>query len=136
MANITLSPYLFFQGNCREAMEFYKGIFGGELSLQTRGEVDPSAPDDMKDKIIHAKLEGEVAFMSSDNMDSSVLGKGKICLSLNGLDESKLRTMFEKLSDGGKVNYPLKTEFWGDTFGTLTDKFDVDWMINIEAKKE
>ncbi len=136
MTKISLEPYLFFSGNARQAMEFYKGIFGGELSLQTRGEVDPSAPEDMKDKIMHARLEGEMTFMASDNMDGSSLGAGKIALSLSGGDEPKLRQLFDTLSTNGEVNYPLKTEFWGDTFGVLTDQFGIDWMINIEAKKE
>lgn len=136
MDKVNLNPYLFFDGTCREAVEFYKSTFGGELEMQARGEVDPNAPENMKDKIIHAKLVGEVTLMASDNMDSSTLGTGKMALSVGGIDEVKLRTIFDKLSEGGKVNYPLKKEFWGDTFGTLTDKFDVDWMINIEAKKE
>ncbi len=136
MGTINLNPYVFFNGNCREAMVFYKSIFGGELTIQTRGEVDPSAPEDMKDKIIHAKLEAEVTLMASDNMDGSSLGEGKVALSVGGTDEEKLRKIFNDLSEGGTVNYPLKKEFWGDIFGTLTDKFSVDWMINIEASKD
>lgn len=136
METVKLNPYIYFNGSCREAMEFYKSTFGGALEIQTRGKVDPNAPEDMKDKIIHANLTGEVSMMASDNMDGSSLGTGKMALSLSGTDEEKLRRFFEGLSEGGKVNAPLKKEFWGDTFGTLTDKFEVDWMINIEAQKD
>lgn len=132
MSQLSFDVYLFFAGDCRTAMEFYKGIFGGELTIQTRGEVDPSAPEDMKDKIIHANLEGgEIKLMASDNMEPGGLGRGKIALTLSSDDEAKMRPLFDALSAGGEVISPLKVEFWGDTFGALRDKYNVDWMINI-----
>ncbi|MGH2452877.1 MAG: VOC family protein [bacterium] len=133
---VALDPYMFFAGNCREAMQFYESVFGGTLKIQTYDEVPGEKSEAMKGKVMHASLmDGEANLMASDSPDPDSLGTGKINLSLSGFDEEKLRTMFGRLSAGGKVNSPLKKEFWGDTFGTLTDKFGVDWMVNIAAGK-
>jgi PhnB protein len=135
MEKITLDAYLFFDGNCAEAMEFYKGIFGGKLELHTFDQV-PGSSEEMKGKVMHAKLmDGEVNLMASDT-HSKELGTGKIELSLSGYDEQKLRGMFEGLSAGGNVKSPLKQESWGDIFGSLTDKYGVDWMFNIGHKEQ
>ena len=137
MEKVVLNPYLFFAGNCREAMEFYKGTFGGTLNVQTYDEAPGQQSEAMKGKVMHASLmNGEVDLMASDSPQPDRLGTGKINLSLSGTDDRKLRAMFDRLSSGGKVNYPLKKEFWGDTFGTVTDKFGVEWMVNISAPKE
>jgi PhnB protein len=118
-----LDPYLFFHNNCSEAMEFYRSIFGGKLDLSTYGQGPADAHEEakanaaaMKDKIMHAKLEGEVSLMGADSpLPPDTLGTGKITLSISGTDEEKLRGWFEKLGAGGKVPNPLKKEFWGDT---------------------
>ncbi len=137
MGDVTLNAYLFFAGNCREAMEFYKTVFGGTLRVQTYDEVPGEKPAAMKGKVIHASLmDGEVELMASDSPTPDRLGTGKMNLSLSGTAEKKLRTIFDSLSTGGRVNSPLKKEFWGDTFGSLTDKFGVDWMVNISARQE
>ncbi len=138
MDKVALDAYLFFDGTCREAMGFYKNVFGGDLEMQTYDEVpgDISGKERMKGKIIHASLRGgEVTLMGSDTHDK-MLGAGKIELSLSGNDEETLRKIFDGLSAGGRVKSPLQKEFWGDTFGSLTDKFGIDWMVNIAAKKE
>lgn len=136
MKTVNLNPYLFFDGNCREAMEFYHNIFAGELTVQTFGEVDKSCPDAMKDSVMHANLMGgEVEFFASDGMGSNPLGTGKISMTLHGTDEEKLRSMFEKLSKGGKVNTPIEKQVWGDLYGDVTDKYDVSWMVNISPAK-
>src|SRR4051812_14672577 len=97
MASVNLDPYLFFKGNCREAMEFYKSIFGGELTVSTFGEAMPNEPE-MKDKIMHAMLSGgDVKLMASDTREASEK-TAKIELSLSGDDEQKLTGYFEKLS--------------------------------------
>jgi PhnB protein len=135
MSNIRLEPYLFFQGDCREAMEFYKSVFGGELTMQTMGEVPGDMPgkEERKDEIMHAKLSGGMAtFMASDSTQASP-SAAKIELSLNGSGEDALRTAFDKLANGGNVRTPLERMFWGDVFGALTDKYGIDWMVNIES---
>lgn len=136
MGNLSLNPYLFFDGNCREAMKFYQGIFGGALQMQTFGEVDNSCPVAMKDRIMHASLMGgEVNFMGSDGPGNLPLGAGKVSLALSGSEEQKLRKIFEDLGKGGKINMPLEKQVWGDIYGDLTDKFHVTWMVNIGAQK-
>lgn len=136
MSTLTCNPYIFFQGNCREAMEFYQNIFGGELYFQTHEESGQDASSEWKDKIMHAALtQGAVTLMGSDTEQASSRA-AKITLSLNGDEEKELTDIFNRLSEGGEVQYPLKKEFWGDIFGSFTDKFGVEWMVSIATKKE
>lgn len=132
MSDIRLEVYLFFKGEAKEAMEFYKSVFGGKLTVQTYADVPEMAKDaTKKDWLMHARLEGgDIKLMGSDT-DKASAEAAKIDLSLGGTDEAKMREVFDKLSKGGKVNMPLKKEFWGDIFGSLTDKYGVNWMMNI-----
>jgi PhnB protein len=136
MATVSLDPYIFFNGNAREAMEFYKGVFGGELAVTLFDEMpSPDMPENLKGKVMHAMLNGgDVKLMASDSGEASERA-AKIELSLSGDDEEKLTNYFNKLSEGGKVKSPLKKEAWGDTFGQFTDKYNIDWMINISTPK-
>src|SRR5438132_2720723 len=103
MSKVTLNPYLFFDGQAKEAMEFYKGVFGGELTIQTNAEVPKAvqeqmpAADKAANRVMHAKLEGDVTLMASDSSKASPEAK-KIELSLTDDDEAKLKGYFEKLS--------------------------------------
>jgi len=125
MGNITLSPYLFFTGNCQEAMEFYKEVFGGELQ---------TSPNPDGKGLMHADLSGGVIdLMASDGTRTTPYEVCRISLSLSGTDTEKLTELFDKLSEGGKDITALKTESWGDVFGSLTDKFGIDWLVNISA---
>jgi PhnB protein len=137
MSDIMLDVYLYFKGDCREAMEFYKGIFGGELTVQTYADVPGMEPkESMKDWLMHARLEGgDIKLMASDTEQASPV-TAKIELSLGGTNETRLREIFGKLSEGGEVKAELKKEFWGDIFGSLTDKYNINWMVNITAPKE
>lgn len=135
MSDINLEVYLYFKGECREAMEFYKGVFGGELkNLQTYSEVPGMGEDaSKKDWVMHVTLDGgDVKLMASDTDEASPAA-AKIDLSIGGSDDARLREIFGKLSAGGKVNSPLHKEFWGDIFGSLTDKYGINWMIVISA---
>lgn len=137
MNNVRLEPYLFFKGNCREAMEFYKNVFGGELTIQTMGEVPMDMPDkeERKNEIMHAKLSGGlVTILASDTPQASEK-TAKVELSLSGTDEAEMRKIFDALAEGGTVRFALEKQFWGDVFGNLTDKFAIDWMMNIETAK-
>ena len=121
-----LNPYISFRDNARQAMEFYRDVFGGELRLNTFGEYgDPSAPG--ADGIMHAQLETDQGFtlMASDTPP------GSITVSLSGDDEPQLRGFWDKLADGGDVTMPLEKQMWGDFFGMCTDQFGVPWMVNI-----
>jgi PhnB protein len=123
---MNLHPYIFFTGNCAEAMEFYKGIFGGELKTMPH--------PDGSDRLMHADLSGgDISFMASDGDRKEDYPVCRITLSLSGTDGDKIKAAFEKLAEGGEVVSDLKTESWGDTFGQVTDKFGVDWMVNISA---
>ena len=132
----SIDPYTFFRGKAREAMEFYKNIFGGELTTQAYGEGSAPAQEGMKGKLMHAALSGGmISLMASDTVQASEKA-AKISLSLGGSDEEKLTTIFNGLSEDVEVQTPLKKEFWGDTFGQVTDKYGIEWMVNISPKKE
>ncbi len=98
METLTLHPYLFFNGTCRETMEFYYGVFGGELSLQSYSQVQVNAPAELADMIIHARLEGEVTLMASDTTPAASAEVDAISLYLNGSDEERLRAYSERLA--------------------------------------
>jgi PhnB protein len=133
--NVTLSPYLNFAGTAREAMEFYKSVLGGELSLQTYGESGQTKEESEKDLVMHAVLKSDdLSFMASDgNKEHPVHMGDNISMSLSGTDEEKLTSYFNDLAEGGKIDFPLEKQFWGDTFGMLTDKFGIHWMVNISS---
>lgn len=136
MSTISVEPYLFFKGNCREAMEFYKGIFGGEIFLQTYGQVGAATDSTPADYVMHASLKGgEVELMASDTAEASPVA-AKVSISLGGEDEDQLRSIFDQLSEGVEVKYPLKKEFWGDIFGSITDKYGIDWLVNISVAQD
>lgn len=138
MSKIELAPYIFFKGDCRDAMEFYEKVFGGKLELMDYADVPGDMPgkEEMKGKIMNSSLVTDWGFVirGSDSPVASAQTK-KVELCLTGSDEEKLRKIFDELGEGGKVKYPLKKEFWGDIFGTLTDKFGIDWMVDITVKK-
>ncbi|QEC53844.1 PhnB protein [Anseongella ginsenosidimutans] len=134
MKEVSLNAYLLFDGNCREAMVFYQQLFGGELKMQTYGEVNHSCPAATKDSIMHASLMGgDIDLMASDDPEAGPQGRGKISLALGGTNEEKLRRMFDGLAEGGKIIVPLRREVWGDIFGVVNDKFGINWMMNISA---
>ena len=133
-----LNPYLNFNGNTAEAMKFYHSIFGGALTMQTFGEAKMAQDPKDKDLIVHAALKsGSVTIMASDTLPSNPVTIGSNArLSLGGRDEKGLTDIFNKLSQGGKVEMPLAKQFWGDTFGMLDDKFGIHWMVNIQGQTQ
>lgn len=128
-----MNPYVNFDGNAREAMEFYQQVFGGDLHVNTFGEYgDPAAPG--ADKLMHAQLEAEngLTLMASDLPPGmSATAGNNITISLSGEDDTELRGYWERLSDGGAVAVPLEKQMWGDEFGMCTDRFGIPWMVNI-----
>lgn len=133
-----LNPYLNFMGQTKDAMEFYQSVLGGELKMQSFAESGMPTTDENKDRIIHAHLQnGDMIIMASDGDETHPVHMGdNIHMSLVGSDEAELRGYFDKLSDGGKVDMPLEKQFWGDTYGQLTDKFGVHWMVNINSGQQ
>jgi PhnB protein len=133
-----LNPYINFNGNARQAMEFYQGIFGGKLTMSTYAELYGSEDPSEANKIMHSTLEADngITFMASDNPNSIEFRPGNtMSMSLSGTNEEELRGYWNKLSDGATINMPLEKAPWGDTFGMLTDKFGVDWLVNIVSQR-
>ena len=127
-----LNPYISFADNARQAMDFYKDVFGGTLTSSTFGEYGTEGPE--ADKIMHSQLETDMGFtlMASDTPAGMQRNPGDtITISLSGDDADTLRGYWKKLSRGGEVTMPLEKQMWGDEFGQCTDKFGVSWMVNI-----
>lgn len=134
-----LNPYLNFRGTAREAIEFYHSVFGGDLDIMTFAENGDPYPGE-GDKIMHAQIDTPSGFtlMASDvtSAHEYTLGTNNFSVSLSGAnaDDAELRGYWTKLSDGANVSQPLETAAWGATFGMLTDRFGVGWLINISAQ--
>ncbi len=128
-----LTPYLTFNGQAAAAMKFYHSVLGGELTMQTFAETKMAQKPEENDLIIHAALKNEgLTLMASDAMPSRQAKFGdNVHMSISGNDAERLTGIFNGLSQGGKVDMPLAKQFWGDTYGQLTDKFGIHWMVNI-----
>ncbi len=137
----SINPYFGFNGNCREAMNFYQQCLGGELSMQTIGE-SPMAdkmPDEMKAHIMHAYLKiGSVELMGSDIYSDSGLVRGNaVTTVIHCNSEEEVRSVYEKLSsEGGKALHPLESTFWNALFGDLVDKYGNYWMLNYDRNPQ
>jgi PhnB protein len=133
-----LNPYLNFRDNTKDAMEFYKTVFGGKLTMSTYKEFHASEDPSEDNKIMHAQLEAEngIVFMAADTPNKMEYKPGQnFSMSLSGDNEEELRGYWTKLLAGGTQTMPLEKAPWGDTFGMLVDKFGISWMVNITAKK-
>lgn len=134
-----INSYLTFNGNCREAMNFYKECLGGELFLQTIGEspMSDKMPSKMKESILHSTLTKDaLVLMGSDMVGEQGLIKGNaVSLVLNCSSEEEVKTCYDNLSNGGKATHPLENTFWGALFGGLTDKYGNHWLLNYNKEK-
>jgi PhnB protein len=133
-----LNPYFSFRDNARQAMDFYQTVFGGKLVMQTFKEYHASQDPAEDDKIMHAVLEAEngITFMASDTPNNVEFREGSnISVSLSGDNDAELMGYFEKLSAGGQITMPLEKAPWGDKFGMCTDKFGINWLVNITPEK-
>ncbi|MGH7708388.1 MAG: VOC family protein [Vulcanimicrobiaceae bacterium] len=134
-----LEPYLFFSGNCEEALTFYAAVFGGEITAMMRVGDTPMAaqmPPESHKNIMHANFKSpELRFMASDASPGKSYGEGPISLSLGMRDVAEAQRIFNRLAEGGNVDQPLEDMFWGAKFGMLTDRYGIDWMINCETKQ-
>lgn len=130
-----LTPYLMFNGNCEEALNFYSATIGGEVKHLSRFEGSPAeslSADNQK--VMHATFEGNgIAFMASDGAQP-VSNNGNIYLCLDFKDAKAMESIFNLLSEGGSITMPLQDTFWGARFGMLTDRFGMNWMFNSEVK--
>jgi len=136
MTNLT--SYLLFDGNCQQAMEFYRSRFGGELSLikVKDSPVKDQMPASSQEKVLNARLQsGELEISGSDWLrpDRTPVRGNTVCLYLSGGTLENLRTVFERLSEGADVTDPLKQLFFG-AYGALNDRFGVRWMFHTSEK--
>jgi len=134
-----LDSYLFFDGNCADAMRFYERTLGGKLQLMTHAQspMADQTPPGSADRIMHARLELEGgALMASDSMVGQPYGGMKgFSLSLSSPDVAQGKRTFDALADGGSVTMPFQKTFWADGFGMLVDRFGTPWMVNVESGK-
>ena len=135
-----INAYINFDGNCREAMTFYKECLGGELNMQTveGSPIEAQCPAEIKHQILHASLlKDELVIMGSDMQEPGGFTKGNnIALSLSCSSDEEIKTFFSKLSEGGKISHNLMQSFWGATFGVLTDKYGIRWMLNYDKNQQ
>jgi uncharacterized glyoxalase superfamily protein PhnB len=133
------NAYLRFNGNCREAMEFYKACLGGQLNLMIVGESPDAAqmPAEVQNKIMHSTLtNGSIMIMGSDIVGAEEYRHGNtVSLCLVCQSKEEINTLFSKLSSGGKVIHPLKEEFFG-TYGDIIDKYGFSWMFQFSGTQK
>ena len=136
MSKIQVSPYVNLQGRAREAMAFYHKVLGGKLDLQTVSDAssDASKPAGPGDSIRHARLEADGALiLATDGHPRYPAKVGENwAIALSGTDRDRLTKIFNALAEGGKIKGPLAKQPWGADVGWLTDKFGIDWMVNID----
>src|SRR5580765_1810179 len=122
-----LNPYLSFDGDARDAMETYEGVFGGELTVSTFGDMGQT-DEGLKDKVMHSQLETPagftlMAFDTPPGTDQPYQRGNNFSVSLSGDDEAELRSYWDGLAKGGQVTLPLDKQVWGDVFGMVADRF-------------
>jgi len=130
-------PYLFFDGNCAEAMRFYERLLGGKIeAMMTHAESPAPAqsPPGMSDRIMHARLNvGGRILMASDSMVGKPIGGSKgFSLSLSYATTGEAKKIFDALAEGGRVTMPMQESFWAKAFGMLVDRYGTAWMVNGE----
>ncbi|HWM35090.1 MAG TPA: VOC family protein [Pseudolysinimonas sp.] len=134
-----LNPYLSFRGTAREAMEFYRTVFGGELSIMTFGEMGDPYPGESAN-VMHGQLETPSGFtLMGADVPSTVgfeQGRNVFQVSLSGAksDEAELWRYWDGLAEGARITEPMAVAPWGATFGMLRDRFGIDWLVNISAE--
>ncbi len=142
----TINPYLTFLGNCEEAFNFYKSVFGGEFNYVGRFADMPEdpkypMPDEDKNKIMHIGLpiSKETMLMGSDTggewAKQTQIGNN-IAISINTESKAEADRIFNALADGGNITMPIASTFWGDYFGMCTDKFQINWMVSFNEKSQ
>lgn len=131
---IGVTPYISFNGNCEEAMNFYVECMNGEILFTQRFGDSPMAGEGMNDKILHTSIKiGGSTIMASDCPPGQPVSSGNnISLAIGTNDVEQAEKFFNKIADGGKVTMPMQETFWAERFGMLTDKFGINWMFNCD----
>jgi PhnB protein len=135
----TTQPYFHFDRNCREAMEFYQQLFGGQLEIMTIGESPAKEhfSKDLYDEIMHSNLtNGDFCIMASDMCGMGELKPGNsVNINLNCSSEEEINHLYKQLSEEGIILQELQPQFWGALFAMVTDRFGVRWMLSLEQEK-
>ena len=138
---MSLSPYLLFNGNCREAFDCYRSVFGGEftmISTFAEGPPDMKVPEEQKDAIMHVSLPvGSSMLMGSDipsSMGPPRSQGNNFSITVDARSREHADELIAGLSEGGSINMPMDDTFWGAYFGTCTDRFGVNWMVSFYAQ--
>ena len=137
--SVLLNPYLNFRGTAREAGEFYKSVFGGELTVSTFGDFGAPVEPAERDQVMHSQLvapNGLTLMISDAPMHMEFTPGTNISVSLSGDDEAALRSYWNKLAEGATIGAPLEKAPWGDTFGQLVDRFGISWLVNIAGEHQ
>lgn len=134
MKNTTLNPYLNFDGKCKEAMYFYKDIFGGKLEMMTFENSPLDVPEDYKSKIMHASLDFDNGvIMASDTMPETKIKYGNSnSINVAENDPKRAEMIFNSLAQDGEITQEFKETFWDAKFGSVIDKFGIHWMVNCD----
>ncbi len=131
-----VSPYLFFDGRCEEAIEFYRGAVGADLVMMLRWKDSPDPTMAMpgnEEKVMHARFRvGDDIVMASDGRCDGKPDFQGFALSLTAPDVDTAGKLFQALSDGGQVQMPMTKTFFSPSFGMCADKFGVSWMVHVE----
>ena len=133
-----IEPYLFFEGRCEEAVEFYRKALGAQILMLMRYKESPeppppgTLPPGSENKVMHASLRiGDATLMASDGLSQGQPRFQGFSLSLTAPDAARANQFFGALADGGQVQMPLAKTFWSPLFGTVTDRFGVAWMVTV-----
>ncbi len=132
-----LNPYLFFDGTCEEALNFYKDALNGEITMLRKVSEAPKEQQQPQhlDKIMHAVLSlGKVSLFASDSMGYPASNGSNTSVSLTFDSQDSIDRSWEKMKQGGKVNMELQDTFWGARFGMLKDKYGINWIFNYDKK--
>ena len=133
-----VTPYLNFNGQCKEAFEFYEKVLGGKIgSMMTYGgsPMGGEMPPEMNDRVMHAHmLIGDQVLMASDSPPEYYQKPQGLFVSLHFKDEAEGKRIFDDLAEGGNVTMPFEKTFWASGFGMLTDRYGIPWMVNCEPE--
>ena len=142
----TLNPYLTFKGNCEEAFNFYKSVFGGDFGYIGRYKDVPQSDRPLfaletDEKIMHVSLpiSTETVLMGCDTVEAfgqTIVEGNNFSLSITTDSQEKADRLFHELSAGGQIKLPMDQTFWGAYFGMLTDKFGINWTISFASGNE
>jgi PhnB protein len=135
-----IQPYLHFDENCRDAMQFYQSLFGGELEMMPIGDspAKDQFPKEIHHQVLHASLKnGDFNMMASDMCGQGPLNQSNaVQLSLDCSSEEEIKDLYQKLSEGGKILDDLKEQFWGAIFAMVIDRYGVRWMLSYDKSQD